>query len=671
MNDQQDKRSAPEDGGFTLEEILVEFGSRADHQPSQPDTESADPAPAPATARPSPEAPPDTEESPDTEELPDPEEYDDFLPERIPLSERLRSVAEWLRQCRDRYRQRQAARQTEQPEPDIDDAARQEKWLCARLRRQSLRLLPPVLLLLLCALLDGLELLPPQWYSQIWLRCGVPAGLLLLCLLLSGRLWQEAWHWLRRGRVMAPSAALLAALVALADSVLCLWQGTCQQLPFAAPAALLLWLCSCGSYRAARARYDSFHMARLGGDSPCVVSVTSAGACKQQGSLSGFYRLWQPEEPSVRWQQVLTPLLLVACTVLALVVALSREQPQRFLWLWSALLSASLPLSLPLTGPLPLSLLSRRLYKSGAAVAGWQGARAITAVRRVVITDEDLFPAGAVSRGGKKHPQPEHLSVGAVELNGLKVYGLEIDRVLSYAEALCSAAGSQLTPLLHQLMEGQVDTRCQVHDLRFYEDGGIEGSIRGETVALGSAYFLKKRRIPMPTGLKVDTGLYLVVSGRLAAVFVVRYLPSRNVEWALRALRRNRLTPVLATRGVNLTPGLLRRKFRLRLNPIYPGVATRLALSDAMQEPGPVPNALIYRDGLLPLAEVLVGSRRMCRALRLSTVLSWLGSLCGLLLSYYFTSTGVLAALSPLYVLAYLLLWLLPTVLLAGLVKYY
>lgn len=261
--------------------------------------------------------------------------------------------------------------------------------------------------------------------------------------------------------------------------------------------------------------------------------------------------------------------------------------------------------------------------------------------------------------------------MGTVELNGLKVYGEEINQALAYAEALCRAAGSQLTPLFQQLMDGQVSFRYDAHDLHYYEDGGVDCTIRGATVAMGSAYFMKKRRITLPRDLKMDTGVFMSVDGRLAAIFVVKYLPSRNVEWALRALRRNRVTPVLATRGVNITPNMLKRKFRLNARPIYPGVATRLALADLTGQRGEAPNAIIYRDGLLPMAETVIGSQRMCQAVRWSTALGWIGGLCGLVLSYYLTTAGDFAALSPLYMLAFLALLLLPTLLLSGLVKYY
>ena len=51
--------------------------------------------------------------------------------------------------------------------------------------------------------------------------------------------------------------------------------------------------------------------------------------------------------------------------------------------------------------------------------------------------------------------------------------------------------------------------------------------------------------------------------------------------------------------------------------------------------------------------------------------LSWIGGLCGLVLSYYLTTAGDFAALSPLYMLAFLVLLLLPTLLLSGFVKYF
>ena len=188
---------------------------------------------------------------------------------------------------------------------------------------------------------------------------------------------------------------------------------------------------------------------------------------------------------------------------------------------------------------------------------------------------------------------------------------------------------------------------------------------------MGSAYFMKNRRVALPRDLKLQTGLFLAVDGVLTAVFAVKYQPSRNAEWALRAMRRSRITPVLAVRSSNVTPGLIKRKFGVDAKVVYPDVSTRLALAQLASQQGDAPNVIVCREGLLPLAESVVGSRRMVRAVRTATILSYIGSLCGILLAYYLTSVGNFTVLTPVAMVLFLLLWLLPTLLIAGLVRHF
>ena len=136
-------------------------------------------------------------------------------------------------------------------------------------------------------------------------------------------------------------------------------------------------------------------------------------------------------------------------------------------------------------------------------------------------------------------------------------------------------------------------------------------------------------------------------------------------------MRRNRIVPVLAVRSCNVTPGLVKRKFNLDAKALYPNVSTRLALSDLSRETAEKSGAIIYREGLMPFAETTVGSRRMVRACRWASVLAYLGGACGLLLAYYFTGVGAAELLDPLRMLVFQGLWLVPTLLLSGMVKHY
>ena len=680
------------DDELSLDAILAEYG-RGGRQPAPAEgapvpTPAPEPAPSPEPAsalkpEAGPEAIPAPEpvrvsDAPDRVSLRDvmsqtvdavlADEEDGVLDDPVPLGQRLaallhrftdrgddrrRGLSQETEQLFDEPEAEPEPEEPEEPEPRMDDALREEKRRCNRLRRGLVLGAFPALLLVVAAVLQELEVLPPAWLDAALLRCAVLGGGLLLTALLCLPVWRTAVQLLRDGRV---GCELCAGVAVLADLLCCVCgavTGSTLSTPYAAAGALLILSCQLGLYLTAETRRAAFHLAELNGVPPYVVSVLPAGTCKQRGVLEGFYRMTMRPDPARQWQNYVLPLLLSTAVVLSGVVCFTARPMAEFPWVLAALTGAGVQLSLPLTGALPLYYLSRRLERSGAAAAGYAGARAVARSGRILLTDDDLFPAGTVT------------------LNGYKVYGEERGRAVAYAASVAKAAGSSLAPLLDRQLTAEGGCPMRVDELHFCEEGGVEAALRGETVLLGSAYFMKKRHIALPRDLRLQTGLFLAVDGVLTAVFAVKYQPSRNAEWALCALRRSRITPVLAVRSSNVTPSLIKRKFGVDAKVIYPDVSTRLALAQLASQQGEAPNVIVCREGLLPLAESVVGSRRMVRAVRTATVLSYLGALCGVLLAYYLTSVGNFAVLTPLAMVIFLLLWLLPTLLIAGLVRHF
>ena len=590
------------------------------------------------------------------------ENDDGILEPPLTLKERLQSL---LPRGRTRRKPRQDTEQLwaeperqppepePEPEPDSDEAFRAEKRRAKHLRRSLTLVSVPVAALIVLAVLEGLEYMPALWWENAMLRGGVPGGCLLLAVLLAMDVWQYAFRELRRQHVTCQLGTLLLALVVVAHCAVNAIRGQTEHAPFAATTAVLVWVELWAMLLDCETRREAFQLVNVGGEPPYVASRTDAGVCKQKGRLSGFYRLTDQPDPARRWQWYLTPLLLSVATLLSAVICLKGQCMDRFLWVWSAHLTVALPLSLPLTAALPLKRLQHRLTRGGSALAGYAGAPPLSRSRQLLVTENDLFPTGTVA------------------FNGYKVYGEERIRMLSYAAGMAQAAHSQLSPLFRQQLAAEGGFSARVDDLRFCEEGGVVGTIRGETVAMGSAYFMRKQKVALPHDLKLQTGVFLAIDGVLGAIFVIKYQPSRNVEWALRALHRARLRPVLAVRSGNVTPGLLKRKFGVDCKPVYPNVSARLALSDVMEQQGTIPHAVIYREGLMPLTETVIGCRRLRSAARVGTWLCYLGAAVGLFLTYYLISAGSYATLSPLYMLGFLALWLLPTLLLSGLVKHF
>ena len=80
---------------------------------------------------------------------------------------------------------------------------------------------------------------------------------------------------------------------------------------------------------------------------------------------------------------------------------------------------------------------------------------------------------------------------------------------------------------------------------------------------------------------------------------------------------------------------------------------------------------VLCREGIGPLAEAVVGAKRLCTATRISAFLSALGSVIGVLLAFYLSAQMAFSSLSVLNLLVFLLMWLVPTLLISGWVGRY
>lgn len=532
------------------------------------------------------------------------------------------------------------------PEEPLELSAKRalKNW---RLLRRSLPAAAVVCLLLLAPqAAEAAGYTVPLWTGDAKVQTAVSAGgLLLLCVLCRGVFVRGVSRLLRKyftGELLLS----VSALAALLDCAAVIWMPGRSAAPlYALPACVGLFFGQWGVSQREKARYDGFRTAALDAAPPYLVTDLDVGACKQPGSVPGFWTDAEKPSRAEVWQAALLPVIFVASVVFAVLGSVGQNRSADFLLNWSAILAASAAWMLPLTDALPAARLAKRLQKAGCAVAGCAGAERISRKKSMVVTDQDLFPPGTVS------------------LNGVKLFGEELPRAVSYAAALARASGCGLRRLFDNLLVSEGGTAETAEDFSFYQEGGFSAAIRGESVLLGTASFMRKMDVRLPSGLNLRTGVFLSVDGQLSAVFAVKYKPSDNVDWALRLLRRNKIHPILASRDPNVNPGLLKRKFAAKVKVEYPSLSDRLAFSEQETAHGR-PRALLLREGLAPYAETVAGSRRLCGAVRAGTALALLASVSGSLLSFYLTGLGSYTLMEPLRLLAFSLLWTAPVFLL-------
>lgn len=594
--------SEPERGGMSLEQVLSQTVSAALQEEEQ-----ARPAPKKGLFRGRKGAkPPKTEE--DTERLYQPPE-----PEEPP--------------------------EHEEPEPPIEQTEAEYLELYELSRRSAVCALVTATLMWGALLLEHFGLMPALYREEPMLHL-LPYLIASALVCVLGRdVFVYAAEQVARGRATYELAAALTALVTLADGVLAYCYPARMALslpPLCGVGALGMAFALLGRSLLFESGENAFRVAGMG-EPAYMVSETAGGAAKQPGKTAGFTRLAEKDDPATRWQALVLPLVLVASGVFAALSAVQRGSWALFSWNWSVTLSAANVPALALAYSLPLAKLSRRVFKSGGAVAGWHGAQRMSRSNCIILTDGDLFPPGTVG------------------LNGLKIFGEESGKVISYAASMAHATHSGLERLFDELLQSEGAPLHAVEELDFLESGGVCGRIRGETVLFGTEDFMRRQSVTLPKSIELKTGVYLAVDGALIAVFAVKYRAAETVDWALHALRRGGVTPVLAVRDGNITPALLKRKFDTDARAVYPKIGTRLALSES--DGGGAPLALLLREGLMPFAEVVLGSKRLVRAVRVANVVSLIGSVVGVQLGYYLTAAGAYSVLTGAALLAFSLLW--------------
>ena len=685
---------------FTLEDILAEYGGgrgnklmRDVEQELNPLEQARPKAEQPLPATPKHEPAPDPEPEPEPKqkqkpkvkfkrkEAPPPEPEPEFPKEPTPITMKemvnntvtavIEESREPVLEPRRGLFSRRKMEETEQlydsvaeaapeiepeppePEPELSDAV-----VVSRIGWKRGRQAAPWALLL--ALLPtaalvveeyGIEI--PMWTGDLQFQSIALLTVLALMALLCRQVFGHVFRRLRGKRCTAELLAVITLLAAMGDCVFCLTvEERAAVTPYGAVAALVMAFAQLGVLYEQRGMYDTFRAAAIDEDPPYLIADTKKGACKQKGTVAGFYTAAQKSDAATWAQTILLPVVLVASAVFAGLSSVGQGRPYDFLLNWSAILGAGSTLALPLCWALPWARLARHLQKTGCAVAGWYGAESVSHRRCMIVTDADLFPPGTM------------------QLNGIKVYGEELRIVVSHAASMARAAGSGLERVFDSLLRSETGSYEPLTDFSFYAEGGWSALIRGERVLMGTAPFMRKMDVRLPGDINLKTGIFLSVDKQLIAVFAVKYNAAENVDYALRIMRRSRITAILAVRDPNITPALLQRKFHKGVRVQFPDITTRVALSEAENDRD-LPRALLQREGLLPYAEVVVGSRRLCQAVRRAVLLSLLGSIVGALLAFYLVFLGEYSLLTPLALEAFLALWTLPVLVMADWTRRY
>ena len=577
--------------------------------------------------------------------------------ERARAERRERRQAEKRRRQLERFQKKEARkkRAAEQPEHVFSslEAAYQFYSAASSVRLRLLLSVLTCLVSILLLVLSASSVIGDfSGYSRVF--SAIMLGLLLAQALLSYDICLSGVMQALRLRFDQTSMLFVVLCAVIVDAFFAVMQG---RTPFCTVASVLLLLALWGRSLLYEARRRSLRAA--GNMEEPVAAVREEKAwhgydCifRAPGDAAQFAIQLEMPDAGSRIMRVYAPVMTAVTLVLSILTAMRGGKS--FLWSWTAMLLAGFPAGVFIAYAKPFSTFAKKLYRVGAAVAGWQGARILSGEAGLIIEDADLFPPQNVTQGG------------------MKLYGSRpAPMVIGYANAVVQTAGSGLVPLFEQMMHDQNGSRYTVDSFRRYESGGLGATIRGDVVLMGSIAFMKLMRVRVPEGTRLKQAVYLSVNGELTAVFALNYAPAEPVRAGLSAvLRAGSLVPVLATRDFMITPQFLKLRYKIPPEHIeFPIVEERARLSSQeIPRTGPQ-GALMARSSFASFAGSVVSARTLRGAAIIAMIVALAGSVLGTALMFFLTFLGSSFSASCWNLFLYTVLWLIPgllTALLAG-----
>ncbi len=500
----------------------------------------------------------------------------------------------------------------------------------------------------------------------VWLSLGWPAmGLLgdsliirtLVCLILELAVmvigldvFTNGLVTLFKGSPGLESLIAVSCLVSAVDSVyIIISKNVADGLPFCAVSALSMTFALWGTYLNCKSYALSFRTAALS-KNPSVLISEDGGEdvgrvlTKVTRPVTGFVRKAEEADVFEKAFLLFTPLFMIFAFVLSLLCFLVSKDNDNFIHTLSASLSVSASFSAVFGFAFPFYVLTKRLARSGVAIAGYAGCADLGKISQVVIKDTDIFPVRTLSIANIDIPE-----------------GFYPDKVISYTASMVAASGMGVASVFTELMKKNGYALQKVEDFACHEGGGIIARINGDQVYVGSSSFMQLMGIRVRKGSASNSAVYTAINDALAGVFEVNYVPVASVQKGLVTLLRGKIEPVFAIRDFNITPMLVKQKFRLPKESYdFPSFADRYAISSPETEEDGSVAAMFSRGGLNSVAGLVKRGKTLYNGLLLCSVLSILGSFMGMLLMLALCWTGVFDSASVGNAITFMLLWLVP-----------
>jgi len=354
---------------------------------------------------------------------------------------------------------------------------------------------------------------------------------------------------------------------------------------------------------------------------------------KSDSSTDGFmFKLTRVDYVENKFQYF-SPLIIIACIVFTVVCSVINgiETATRS---FATITCGAAAFTAIWSFNLPFYKISSLLANRGSALASWESAVSVNSAVAIMVKDNDLFT-------------PENIRINSFKVSSW----IEANQAILYAGSMAIKSNAGFSDAFRDLLAEHSLMPNDIADFTALDSGGVTGTIDDHKLALGSEAFMHICNVSL-TGFtsNIIGAIYLAVDGAAAAVFVVHYTPTEKVQRSLIRLtrRKSKTHPLFATRDFNLTPAMLRGKFKIDLNDIEQIPYTeRFKLSDDKHDSKARPIAVLGDHSLIGFANLVDSGKWLYARVRLNLLINAICAFFGLALMTFLCAAGAFEIASP------------------------
>lgn len=367
--------------------------------------------------------------------------------------------------------------------------------------------------------------------------------------------------WARPSAESIPAAAAVGALIQLLVQLVGADKFEADKLTlFAAPAALLLCLDAFGRFVMQGVVVRNFRMASAGSEHTATLTLQdselTARLAQGMGEpepclllnrptslVKGFLRQSFSERASDGLAQKLTWLLLGAALVSALVSLFAAHGGVAAVNALAGTLCLGGPLAATLLSAVPSLLAQKSAAQVGAVIPGAAAMEQLGRANIAVVGARDLVPGASV------------------RLHGIKTFDKQrIDLAILYAASVLIEGCDTMRDVFMTIIQGKTEMLFKVENLENLPGYGFTAWVNNNRVIVGNRAFMQQQGLEIPSldyenrytkGKRLP--IYLAVSGRLFAMFLVSYKANVQVAATLSDLRSQGVSLLVQSDDFNLT----------------------------------------------------------------------------------------------------------------------